>query len=208
VPPAKFIPLAEKLGLIVDIGQWVIEEACRQAQAWRQGGLPPTQVSVNVSPAQFKQGKVMRVVQQALSRSGLEVGCLTLELTESMLMENVEASIVLLREVKAMGLKLSVDDFGTGYSCLSYLAQFPVDELKIDLSLLRDISSNPESAAVVSAVVALGKALKLKVVAEGVETQQQAEFLRARHCDEYQGYFYSKPLPPLACADLLRSSPV
>jgi len=208
VPPSKFIPLAEKLGLIVDIGQWAIEEACCQAQAWRLDGLPVPQLSVNVSPAQFRQRKVMGAVQQALSRSGLEVGYVTLELIESMLMENAEASIAVLREFKAMGLKISVDDFGTGYSCLSYLTQFPLDELKIDLSLLKDIPGNSESAAVVSAVIALGKALKLKVVAEGVETQQQLEFLRTRLCDEYQGFLYSKPLPPLAFAKLLRCSPV
>ena len=208
VPPVKFIPLAEKLGLIIDIGQWAIEEACRQAQAWRQDGLPVPQVSVNVSPAQFKQRKIMGAVQQALSRSGLEVGYLTLELIESMLMENAEASIAMLKEFKAMGLKISVDDFGTGYSCLSYLTQFPLDELKIDLSLLKSIPNNSESAAVVSAVIALGKALKLKVVAEGVETREQLEFLRTRMCDEYQGFLHSKPLPPLACAELLRCSPI
>jgi diguanylate cyclase (GGDEF)-like protein len=207
VPPGNFIPLAEKLGLIVDIGQWVIEEACCQVQAWRLNGLPVPQVSVNVSPAQFKERKIMGAVEQALSRSGLESGCLTLELTESMLMENAKASIAMLREVKAMGLRISVDDFGTGYSCLSYLTQFPLDELKIDRSFLGDPSSNSESAAVVSAVIALGKALKLKVVAEGVETQQQLEFLRTRLCDEYQGFLYSKPLPPLECAQLLRCSP-
>ena len=208
IPPVKFIPLAEQMGLIVDIGQWAIEEACRQTQAWRLDGLPAPQVSVNVSPAQFKQRKLMGAVQQALSRSGLEVGYLTLELIESMLMENAEASVAMLREFKAMGLKISVDDFGTGYSCLSYLTQFPLDELKIDLSFLKEIPGNPESVAVVSAVIALGKALKLKVVAEGVETQQQLEFLRTRLCDEYQGYLYSKPLPPLACAELLRCPPV
>jgi diguanylate cyclase (GGDEF)-like protein len=207
VPPVKFIPLAEQLGLIVDIGQWAIEEACRQTQAWLLDGLPVLQVSVNVSPAQFKQRKLMGAVEQALSRSGLEGGYLTLELIESMLMENPEASVAMLREFKAMGLKISVDDFGTGYSCLSYLTQFPLDELKIDLSFLKEIPGNAESAAVVSAVIALGKALKLKVVAEGVETRQQLEFLRTRLCDEYQGFLYSKALPPLACAELLRGSP-
>jgi len=208
VPPVKFIPVAEQLGLIIDIGQWAIEEACRQMQAWRLAGLLVPQVSVNVSPAQFKQRKVMGAVQQALSRSGLEVSYLTLELIESMLMENAESTIAMLREFKAMGLRISVDDFGTGYSCLSYLTQFPLDELKIDLSLLKEIPGNSESAAVVSAVIALGKALKLKVVAEGVETRQQLDFLRTRLCDEYQGFLYSKPLPPLACAELLRRSPV
>jgi EAL domain-containing protein (putative c-di-GMP-specific phosphodiesterase class I) len=206
VPPVKFIPLAEQLGLIVDIGQWAIEEACRQAQAWRLDGLPIPRMSVNVSPTHFKQRKLMGGVQQALSRSGLEAGYLTLELTEHMLMEDAEASVAMLREFKAMGLTISVDDFGTGYSCLSYLTQFPLDELKIDGSFLTGIPGNFESQAIVSAVIALGKSLGLKVVAEGVETPQQLGFLRSRLCDEYQGYLYSTPVPPLACAELLRRS--
>ena len=208
VPPLDFIPLAEQLGLIVDIGQWAIEEACRQAQAWRLDGLPVPTLSVNVSPAHFKQRKAMGAVQQALSRSGLEGGCLTLELTESMLMENAEASAAILREFRAMGVKISVDDFGMGYSCLAYLAQFPLDELKIDRSFVKGIPGNSESTAIVSATISLGKALKLRIVAEGVETRQQLEFLQARLCDEYQGYLYSKPLPPLACAEMLRRSPM
>jgi diguanylate cyclase (GGDEF)-like protein len=204
VAPAKFIPIAEETGLIVEIGQWVLRAACTQVKAWADAGLPPITISVNVSSPQFKQRKVWHAVRGALAHSGLAAENLVLELTESMLMENASDSIEMLHELKAMGLKLSVDDFGTGYSSLTYLSRFPLDELKIDRSFVQGVPVERDSIAIVGAIIALARELELKVVAEGVETAEQLQFLRSRRCDEYQGYFCSRPAPAEPFANLLR----
>jgi EAL domain-containing protein (putative c-di-GMP-specific phosphodiesterase class I) len=207
VSPAKFIPIAEETGLIVEIGQWVLRAACAQIQAWTQRGLPPLSISVNVSSAQFKQRKVWHAVRGALAHSSLPPGQLVLELTESMLMENATDSIEMLNELKEMGLKLAVDDFGTGYSSLTYLSRFPLDELKIDRSFVSGLPAERHSLAIVGAIIALARELNLRVVAEGVETREQLQFLRSRECDEYQGYLCSRPAPPEAFAILMRRQP-
>jgi diguanylate cyclase (GGDEF)-like protein len=204
VPPGKFIPVAEDAGLIAEIGQWVLREACRQAMAWTSAGLPPLSVSVNVSPAQFKQRKVWQAVQDALERSGLPPERLVLEVTEGMLMERGEDGIAMLHELNEMGLKLAIDDFGTGYSSFSYLGQFPMHELKIDRSFVQGISVKRGSAAIVGAIIAMARELEVKVVAEGVETREQLEFLQSRECDEYQGYLCSRPAPADLFGKLVR----
>ena len=204
VSPAKFIPIAEETGLIVEIGQWVLRTACAQVKAWTQAGLPALSVSVNVSTAQFKQRKVWHAVRGALERSGIMPGQLILELTESMLMENANDSIDMLNELKEIGVKISVDDFGTGYSSLSYLSRFPIDELKIDRSFVSGLPVDRNGAAIVGAIIALARELGLKTVAEGVENDEQLRFLLSRHCDQYQGYLCSRPAPPELFANLLK----
>ena len=204
VSPAKFIPIAEETGLIVEIGQWVLRTACAQVKAWTQAGLPALSVSVNVSTAQFKQRKVWHAVRGALERSGIMPGQLILELTESMLMENANDSIDMLNELKEIGVKISVDDFGTGYSSLSYLSRFPIDELKIDRSFVSGLPVDRNGAAIVGAIIALARELGLKTVAEGVESDEQLQFLLSRHCDQYQGYLCSRPAPPELFANLLK----
>jgi diguanylate cyclase (GGDEF)-like protein len=204
VSPAKFIPIAEETGLIVEIGQWVLRTACAQTQTWVQLGLPRLSVSVNVSSLQFRQRKVWHAVRGALAHSALPPDQLVLELTEGMLMENATDSIEMLNELKEMGLKLAVDDFGTGYSSLTYLSRFPLDELKIDRSFVKGLPQERDCLAIVGAVIALARELNLRVVAEGVETKEQLQFLRSRSCDEYQGYLCSRPAPPEAFAILMR----
>ena len=206
VQPARFIPIAEETGLIVEIGQWVLRSACMQLKAWLDAGLGPLSVAVNVSSAQFNQRKVWHAVRGALERSALRPKLLILELTESMLMENATDSIEMLYELKQMGIKLALDDFGTGYSSMTYLSRFPLDQLKIDRSFVNGVPAVRESAAIVGAIIALAKELGLEVVAEGVETTEQLQFLRSRQCQEYQGYLCSRPAPPDVFAKLLRRS--
>ncbi len=194
VMPADFIPLAEETGLIVPIGEWVLHSACVQASAWRRDGCPIS-IAVNLSARQFHQQNLVEVVQRVLADSGLPAGCLELEITESMIMQRAEQSVATLQELHDIGLTLSIDDFGTGYSSLSYLKRFPVHKLKVDQSFVRDLDQNADDAAIVRAVIALAKNLNLKTVAEGVETEQQLIFLIGLQCDEYQGYYFSKPLP-------------
>ena len=203
VSPDKFIRIAEETGLIVEIGQWVLRNACAQVRAWMELGLPPLSVAVNVSGVQFKQRKVWHAVRGALAHSSLPPEQLTLELTESMLMENATDSVDMLNELKEMGLKLALDDFGTGYSSFAYLRRFPLDELKIDRSFVSDLRQDRDRA-IVGAIIAMARELKLRVVAEGVETKEQLQFLRARACDQYQGYLCSRPAPPEAFPILLR----
>jgi diguanylate cyclase (GGDEF)-like protein len=206
VSPAEFVPIAEETGLIGEIGQWVLRAACTQVSAWMQAGLPPLLVSVNVSGAQFKQRKVWHAVRGALAHSGLAPAQLILELTESMLFENASDSIEMLHELKEMGVKLAVDDFGTGYSSMTYLSRFPIDELKIDRSFVQGLPKERNAVAIVGAIIALARELGLKTVAEGVETKEQLEFLKARRCDEYQGYLCSRPAPAEPFANLVRRS--
>jgi diguanylate cyclase (GGDEF)-like protein/PAS domain S-box-containing protein len=201
VPPSQFVPVAEDCGLILSIGHWVLREACRQAREWQDLGLPFKRISVNVSAAEFRDKDFVEGVQEILSETGLEACYLDLELTERVLMQHAESTAIVLRELKKIGIHLAVDDFGTGYSSLSYLRQFPIDVLKIDKSFVQQISSDSNDSAIVSAIIDMGKNLKQRVIAEGVETEEQLSFLRARHCAEGQGYLFS---PPLAAADFSR----
>ncbi len=203
VSPGQFIPLAEETGLITPIGEWVLAESCRQNRAWREAGLPPIRVSVNLSPVQFRNPKLHEIVVDALNSSGLDCDGLELEVTESMLMNDPKVTIATLRKLKEAGLKISIDDFGTGYSSLSYLKQFPIDSLKIDRSFVRDVTSNPDDAAIATAIILMGHSLKLNVVAEGVETESQLAFLRVLQCNEIQGFLFSPPVPAEKAAELL-----
>jgi diguanylate cyclase (GGDEF)-like protein len=194
IPPMKFVPLAEETGLIVSIGDWVLREACRQNKAWQNAGLPPMAVSVNVSARQFRERDLVSRVVRALNESGLEAKYLELELTESLIMQDVELAVATMKELKDLGLQLSIDDFGTGYSSLSALKTFPVARLKIDKSFIDGLLADGNDQAVAGAVVSLGRTLNMRVIAEGVETETQAAFLRNINCDEMQGYLFSKPL--------------
>jgi diguanylate cyclase len=206
VSPADFIPLAEECGLIGPIGAWVIREACRQARAWQDDGVPPLRVSVNLSASQFRDSGLVESIRRALDDAGLAPRYLEVELTESAVMSDPEQSIAILEHLSAMGVLVSVDDFGTGYSSMSYLRRFPIDKLKIDRVFIDEIVSRPEDASIVRAIVSLAHSLRLKVVAEGVETPAQLEFLKTAGCDEYQGYHFSRPLPAADFERLIRKS--
>jgi diguanylate cyclase (GGDEF)-like protein len=195
IAPDAFIPLAEDCGLIGAIGEWVVQEACRQARAWRVAGLAPMRVSVNLSPSQFRGSGLIHTIRRALDDAGLEPQYLEVELTESAVMSDPEESIAILEQLSAMGVLVSVDDFGTGYSSMSYLRRLPIDKLKIDRVFINEIVSRPEDASIVRAIVSLAHSLRLKVVAEGVETPAQLDFLKAVGCDEYQGFHFSRPVP-------------
>lgn len=207
VPPDRFIPVAEDCGLIVPIGVWVLQEACRQNKAWQAAGLPLITMAVNVSAVQFHQGDLAEIVGDILAECGLDAGCLEIELTESALMKGVHSAAEALQQFKNMGVRLAIDDFGTGHSSLGYLRRFPIDKLKIDRSFVSDVTTDPDDAAIVSAIIAMGHRLRLKVVAEGVETPEQLAFLRQEGCDEAQGYHYSKPLPADDVERLMREWP-
>ncbi len=195
ISPDAFIPLAEECGLIGAIGDWVVHEACNQARAWQDRGLPPLRVSVNLSPSQFRGSGLTDTIRGALELARLDPQYFEVELTESAVMSDPEESIAILEQLSSMGVLVSVDDFGTGYSSMSYLRRFPIDKLKIDRVFISEIASRPEDASIVRAIVSLAHSLRLKVVAEGVETPAQLEFLQAIGCDEYQGYHFSRPLP-------------
>ena len=203
VPPLEFIPTAEKSGLIVAIGAWVIEEACRQIRRWCEAGLPDIRVAVNVSARQFRSGNLERVVTAALERHGVAPQHLTLELTESMLMEHPDEVINRLAVLKGIGVQLSLDDFGTGYSSFSYLSRFPIDQIKIDRSFISDIAQDPDAAAIVVAIIGLAHRMRIRVVAEGVETEAQLGYLRQNGCEEMQGYLFSKPVSAAEFVELL-----
>lgn len=204
LPPAQFIPLAEETGLIIPIGEYVLRAACAQNKAWQEAGIAPIGVAVNVSARQFHREDLQTTVQRALDDTGLDPQYLGLELTESILMQNPSASINILDKLIAMGIRLSLDDFGTGYSSLSYLKRFPIDAVKLDQSFVREITTNVSDAAIARAVIAMAHSMKLEVIAEGVETLEQLEFLRSLSCDEMQGYFVSHPVPAEECEILLR----
>jgi diguanylate cyclase (GGDEF)-like protein/PAS domain S-box-containing protein len=204
VPPSQFVPIAEDCGLIIQIGSWVLREACRQARAWQDAGLPPVPITVNVSAVEFRDKGFVESVRRTLSETGLEARYLGLELTEGVLMEDAESTASVLQELKAMGVHLAVDDFGTGYSSLSYLRQFPIDVLKIDQSFVHQITSDPDDSSIVSAIINMGKSLKHLVVAEGIETQEQRAYLQAQRCAEGQGYLFSRPLAAAQFAQLLQ----
>ncbi|HZE54324.1 MAG TPA: EAL domain-containing protein [Bradyrhizobium sp.] len=191
VPPSDFIPLAEESGLIVEMGEWILREACREAASWPM----PLQIAVNLSPAQFMHGDVVSLVHSILLETGLAPGRLELEITEGVLIEDFDRGLALLRRLKALGVRISMDDFGSGYSSLSYLQAFPFDKIKIDRAFVINLGRNPQSAAIVRAVIGLGHGLEMSIVAEGVETQEQLGFLAEQGCDAVQGYFIGKPLP-------------
>jgi diguanylate cyclase (GGDEF)-like protein/PAS domain S-box-containing protein len=193
--PAQFIAIAEESGLIVQMGEWVLREACRQNRAWQDAGYPPIPISVNVSAVQFKDKNFLQLVSRVLHETRLEPRYLELELTESVTMQEMEVTIALLEGLKAIGVSLSIDDFGTGYSSLSYLKRFPIDTIKIDKSFVQDIVGDPDSAAIICTIISMAKILKQKVIAEGVETVEQFRFLQQQECDEIQGYYFSPPLP-------------
>jgi diguanylate cyclase (GGDEF)-like protein/PAS domain S-box-containing protein len=204
VLPDKFIRIAENSGLIVPIGEWVLRTACSQARKWQDEGVPAVSVAVNVSAIQFRQEDFCELIRRVLHETGLAPQYLELELTESLLLANANVTLSVLKELKSMGLTLAIDDFGTGYSSFNYLRQFRVSKLKIDRSFIRDIAVNPDDAAITTAIISMAKSLKLKVIAEGVENEAQMSFLRARQCDEIQGYYFSKPLVVDKVADKLR----
>src|SRR5216684_2553495 len=191
VPPADFIPLAEESGLIVEMGEWILREACREAASWPM----PLQIAVNLSPAQFMHGDLVGLVHSILLETGLAPGRLELEITEGVLIEDFDRGLALLRRLKALGVRISMDDFGSGYSSLSYLQAFPFDKIKIDRAFVINLGRNPQSAAIVRAVIGLGHGLEMSIVAEGVETQEQLGFLADEGCDAVQGYFLGKPAP-------------
>ncbi len=204
VSPALFIPLAEETGLIVPIGRWVLKTACAQNKAWQEQGLPRLRISVNLSARQFTEENLVQDVARVLEETGLEPELLELEITESMVMYNPDQAVKLLSELKAMGLYVAIDDFGIGYSSLSQLKRFPIDTIKVDRSFIKDLMENRDDAAITEAIIAMGKSLNLNVIAEGVETSEQVNFLRDHQCDEMQGYYFSKPIPENEFADLLR----
>jgi diguanylate cyclase (GGDEF)-like protein/PAS domain S-box-containing protein len=205
VSPAHFIPVAEDCGLIVPIGNWVLREACRQARTWLDAGLFPGTMAVNISSMEFRDDNFLNGVFTALRETRLDPGALELELTESVLMKRAESAAKVLETLRASGVQLAIDDFGTGYSSLSYLRRFPIDALKIDQSFVRQIDNGPGETTIVTAIISMGRSLKLRVVAEGVETPRELAFLKAQQCDEAQGYYFSRPVPAPDFAALLKT---
>lgn len=193
IPPSEFIPLAEDTGLIVPLGEWILQNACDKNKSWHDEGFD-LQVSVNLSARQFEQQNLAETIMRITDKTGLNPTCLNLEVTESSVMKNAESSVKTLKKLKESGIGISIDDFGTGYSSLSYLKRLPIDVLKIDRSFVKDVTTNPDDASLVMAIVTLAHNLRLKVVAEGVETEEQLKFLHLLRCDEYQGYLFGKPV--------------
>ena len=201
--PAEFVPVLEDTGLIVRVGAWILDTACRQIAAWSHSAVGPVHVAVNVSSRQFVEGDLEREVREALEQHNVAPELLELELTETALMSNAERTIGVLRDLRELGVTVGIDDFGTGYSSLAYLQRFPIDKLKIDIAFVRDITTNPNDAAIALAIISMAHSLKLRVIAEGVETRAQLEYLRRNRCDEIQGYYFSRPLAPADLATLL-----
>jgi len=208
LPPMQFIPLAEETGLIVPIGRWVLKEACAQNVAWQRRGLRPVSMAVNLSPRQFADEHLLQDIDEALAASGMSPVLLQLEVTESMVMRNVSRAVKVLDAIQNRGIRLAIDDFGTGYSSMSLMKQFPIDTIKIDRSFVRDLPDDSEDKAIAQAIISMGKALGMTVVAEGVETAEQETFLRDHACDEMQGFLFSRPVPSQQLAELLRAAPL
>jgi two-component system CheB/CheR fusion protein len=206
VSPVDFIPLAEEMGLIVPIGEWVLRSACQQLRAWEQQTYVLPKLAINISGRQFASKSLPETIELILSETGVDAGRIVIEITETMLMGNTDEAVLALRRISNTGLEISIDDFGTGYSSLSYLKHFPIDKLKIDKSFIQDIGIDPNDAAIVTAIIAMAHSLDLKVVAEGVESEEQLAFLRQHGCDEYQGYHFSKPLPASGVPALLQKT--
>jgi diguanylate cyclase (GGDEF)-like protein/PAS domain S-box-containing protein len=204
VSPAEFIPMAEESGLIIAIGEWVLNNACAQLRAWHKQGLTPMPVAINLSARQFHQQNIAAMITRVLREHGVDPSLLELEITESTAMRDAEETCATLLGLKALGVRIAIDDFGTGYSSLSYLKRFPIDSLKIDRSFVTDLPGNHDDATIAQAIIIMAHALRLKVIAEGVENEAQLEFLTANGCDEIQGYYFSRPLPAELCTQLLR----
>ncbi|PSB02085.1 putative bifunctional diguanylate cyclase/phosphodiesterase [Merismopedia glauca] len=203
VSPAKFIPIAEANGMIINLGEWVLQTACAQNRAWQLAGFPPIRISVNLSARQFEQPDLVQVVERILQETELEPSYLELEVTESFLMNDIDNSVKILKELRNIGLWVALDDFGTGYSSLNYLKRFPLDMLKIDRSFVNDVTSNSDSAAVTDAIIALAKSLRLNITAEGVETKEQLDYLQNRGCNEGQGFYFCRPVPADTISNML-----
>lgn len=206
VSPVKFIPIAEANGLIIPIGEWVLRTACTQNKLWQSQGLEPLRMAVNLSARQLAQPNLVERIASILEETQLNVAYLELEVTESLMMENVQHSINILQQIHDMGIALALDDFGTGYSSLNYLRRFPIHTLKVDRSFVRDVLVNADDAAVTNAIIALGKSLQLNITVEGVETREQFEYMKAKECNEIQGYYFSPPIPALAMSELLKKN--
>ncbi|HKL48916.1 MAG TPA: GGDEF domain-containing phosphodiesterase, partial [Desulfuromonadales bacterium] len=204
ISPGSFIPLAEEIGLIVPLGLWVLEEACRCNRRWQEAGFDPGTVSVNLSARQFREADLPSTIEQALEKNGMAPHLLDLELTETMVMDDPQKAVETMQRLKTLGICLSLDDFGTGYSSLNYLRWFPVDTLKIDRSFIVDAVESPTGASLTTSVIALAHSLNLVAVAEGVETLEQLQFLKNCSCDSFQGFFFSKPVPADEFETMLR----
>jgi predicted signal transduction protein with EAL and GGDEF domain len=207
VAPARFIPLAESLGQIVPIGEWVMRQACLQIRLWRQQGLRVPRLAINLSAIQVHHQGLVDSIREILDEMDVEASCLEFEITEGSLMNKTAYVVNTLQALSAMGARIAIDDFGTGYSSLSYLKRLPIDTLKIDRSFVMDIGDDADDTAIVAAVVAMAQSLKLRVIAEGVETTAQREFLRSQGCDQFQGFLFSRPVPPAEMGALLRVAP-
>lgn len=208
VSPADFIPLAEEIGLIIPIGEWALRTVCRQISAWQEDGFVAPRIAINVSAKQFYMQHLPDQIAQILAETGLNADQIEIELTESVLIKNVDVAVSNLHRIKKMGIQISIDDFGTGYSSLAYLKRLPIDILKIDQSFVRDLTNNPADAAIINSIITLAHSLKLRVIAEGVETEAQLKFLKSHGCDEAQGYYFSRPLPVDQIPALLKKSPL
>jgi diguanylate cyclase (GGDEF)-like protein len=206
VSPSQFIPIAEETGLIISIGEWVLRTACMQSSLWHKAGLPMLSVAINLSGKQLKHHGLLEMIETILEETDFDPAFLELELTESVVMQQAEKTIETLHKLKAMGVKISIDDFGTGYSSLNYLKRFPIDKLKIDQSFVLDVTTNEDDAAIVTAIIAIAQSLKLKIVAEGVETVEQLAFLKNMKCNEVQGFYFSRPLSTNDIARLLQEN--
>jgi len=205
ISPGEFIPLLEELGLIVEVGEWVIRTACLQNVAWQKEGLPPVRMAVNVSAHQFYRGNLVNTVKEALRESRLDPKWLEIELTENLTLDDSEATINIMHQLKLLGIGLALDDFGTGWSSLSYLRRFPLDRLKIDRSFMRDITTQPAAEAVVTSIIGLARNLGFACIAEGVETREQLAYLEKKRCAEIQGFLYSPAVSASECGELIRT---